>query len=65
MNKHIVKLEDLTAWKQDEKIIFASSTNGNKQLFATLTGGFEVWHNKKLVLETIQPYLAIEKYNSI
>ena len=65
MEKHTVDLGGLMEWQQEEKVLFASSTKGDKQLYCTLRGSYEVWHKKERVLETVQPFRAMEKYNSL
>lgn len=65
MKTHTIDLEALTEWQSKEKVIFASSTKEDKQLYCTLRGSYEVWHKKEKVLETMQPFTAVEKYNSI
>jgi len=65
MKKHTVEVRALQQWQLEEKVIFASSTKEDKQLFATLRGSYEVWHNKEKVFETTQAFTAVEKYNSI
>lgn len=65
MEKHTVDLNALISWQSEEKVLFASSTKENKKLYLTLRGSYEVWHKEERVLETMQPYRAVEKYNSI
>mgnify|MGYP003408884806 CR=1 FL=1 len=65
MKTHTIDQEALREWQQEEKVIFASSTKEDKQLYCTLRGSYEVWHKKERVLETMQPFRAVEKYNSI
>lgn len=65
MKTHTIDQEELRLWQQEEKVLFASSTKDNKQLYCTLRGSYEVWHEKEKVLETMQPYNAVVKYNSI
>lgn len=65
MKTHTVDLEALREWQSEEKVLFASSTKENKQLYCTLRGSYEVWHKKEKVLETMQALTAVEKYNSI
>jgi len=65
MKTHTIDLNELREWQSEEKVIFASSTKENKQLYCTLRGSYEVWHKKERVLETMQPFRAVEKYNSI
>ena len=65
MKTHTIDQEALREWQQEEKVIFASSTKEDKQLYCTLRGSYEVWHKKERVLETMQSFRAVEKYNSI
>lgn len=46
-------------------LTYTSSAKDNKSLLCNLRGSYEVWHNGVLVLETMQPFTAVEKYNSI
>lgn len=62
---HTIEVNDLNDWQQKEKVLFASSTYENKQLYATLRGSFEVWHNNVKIFETILPFFAVNRYNSI
>lgn len=62
---HQVELEELMKFANEEKVMFASSSKENKKLFITLRGSYEVWHNGKRVWETMQPFIAVEKYNEI
>ena len=50
---------------EEEKILLSSNKIEEKELYSILRGGYEVWHNGKIVLETTKPKEAIEKYNSI
>ena len=65
MKPHEINLEELIDFQTNEKVLYASSTKENKQLYITLRGSYEVWHNKEKVLETMQPFTAVEKYNEI
>jgi hypothetical protein len=62
---HKVAVDELSKWQSEEKMMFASSSQEDKQLYATLRGSYEVWHKGRLVKETIQPFSAVESYNSI
>ncbi len=63
---HQIKIKDLQSWIKDEQLIlFASSSKENKRLYATLRGSYEVHHKGKKVWEGIQPFDAVEKYNDI
>lgn len=65
MKKHEVNFIDLKEWQVSKEVLFASSTKENKHLYGTLSGSFKVYHNNLCVLETVQPFTACEKYNSI
>lgn len=65
MKVHTVELKDLQDFQLNEKVIFALSSKEDKVLYCTLRGSYEVYHGGSLVLETIQPYVAIEHYNSL
>lgn len=65
MKPHTIELQDVINFQQEEKQIFAHSSKENKSLYCTLRGNYEVWHNGKKILECMQAYNAVEKYNSI
>jgi len=64
---HKIEIEELQKFVNEESIIMASShgQNSNKQLKVKLSGGYEVWNKKGLILETIQQNEAVAKYNSL
>ena len=62
---HIIELEGLQEWINENEALYASSTSPNKRLTMTMRGGFKLYHNREVVWEGIQPFRAIEKYNSI
>lgn len=65
MKKHEINLEELREWQQEQKFLYASSSSEKKRLYVTLRGSYEVWKDGKKVLETMQPYSAVEKYNEL
>lgn len=65
MNGHEITLEGLREWQSEYKIAYATDSKANKQIYCTLRGSYEVWHNGEKILETMQPFTATEKYNSI
>lgn len=70
MDKEILEiLKDLEAFRSEKKnceIDYMSQYGKvNKRLAMTLNGTYRVYHNKTLILETMQPYNAVEKYLSI
>lgn len=63
-----ITTKQLNEFRQTEKKEFAVRAGGGKpmkRLYVTLSGGFEVWVNRELVLSTEQPSIAVDKYNSI
>ena len=65
MKSHTIELKDLQEWIATEDVTFASSTRERKRLVATLNGGLKVIVAGKTVWEGIQPFSAMEAYNSI
>lgn len=63
--KHQIDIEGLIEWQQEQKVLFASSSKEQKQLYCTLRGSYEIYHKKEKVLETMQPFTAVEKYNEL
>ena len=63
---HEITVTELLEWKAEKLVEYASSYGRvDKQLYATLNGGFEVHHNRVKVFECTQANVAVEKYNSI
>jgi hypothetical protein len=65
MKKHTIDIYGLIKFQVESKLLYANSTKENKYLYCNLRGGYEVWHNNEIVLETMQAYDAVVKYNSI
>lgn len=65
MKTHTIDLRELQDFQSKEKVLFASSSKEQKKLYCTLRGSYEIWQYGVLVLETMQPNSAIEKYNSL
>ena len=63
--RHQIDIEGLREWQQEQKVLFASSSKEQKRLYCTLRGSYEVYHKKEKVLETMQPFTAVEKYNEL
>ena len=63
--RHQIDIEELSEWQQEQKVLFASSSKEQKRLYVTLRGSYEVYHKGEKVLETMQPFLAVEKYNEL
>lgn len=57
---------ELIEFQKDNVITYAQERGKkHKDLLLTCFGGFIVRHNSDVVLETVSPSAAIEKYNSI
>jgi hypothetical protein len=65
MRNYKIGVNELIIFQSNEKVLFASDSKEDKQLYCNLRGSYEVWHKKKKVYECIQPYQAVEKYNSL
>lgn len=65
MKSHEIDLEGLQSWLEEETVTFASSTRERKRLEATLKGRLIITVGGVRVWEGIQPFAAVEKYNSI
>lgn len=63
--KHEVDINELIHFQNTELILFARSSKEEKTLYATLRGSYEVLHKGEKILETTQPFAAVDKYNSI
>jgi len=64
-SKHTVELEEVIKFKKKQKVVVARAIREDKALYCTLRGSYEVYHKGKKVLETMQPFTAVEKYNNI
>lgn len=63
---HRIVLSEFQQWiEKNQKVLYASSSKDKKRLYANTGGAYEVWSNGEKVLETMQPFDAVEKYNSI
>jgi len=65
MKHHTIELKDLQKWLEEEEFTFASSTRERKRLVITTNGGLRLYVRGNIVWEGIQPFAAVEKYNSI
>lgn len=63
--KHQIDIEGLREWQQEWKVLYASSSKDQKRFYCTLRGSYEVYHKGEKVLETMQLFTAIEKYNEL
>lgn len=69
--KHEITVNELTKFKQNESILFASASlsssfeKKNKRLYIGLNGVYTVTHNNETVVRTFDANEAIEKYNDI
>ena len=61
-----IKLEDLRGWMQENRLVLlTNSIEGDKQLYATLGGGFEIHHKGKMVYHVGSRITVVKKYNSL
>lgn len=67
MAKHTVEITGLREYMNEHSVTYASSYGKGscKELRCTLRGSYEVWNNSERVLETMQPIVAIDKYNEL
>lgn len=63
--RHQVNIFDLKEFKENEKMLFASSSSDQKKIYVTLYGVYEVHSKGKVVLTTDFSAIAVEKYNSL
>ena len=65
-SKQEVTLAGLKEFATDHEVVYASSRGRvNKRLTITLAGGYKVYHNEEVVLETMTPAYAVKTYNTI
>lgn len=62
---HEIDYKEFQIWKDSREVIYASSERESKSLICTLNGGIKVMVAGKITWQGIQPYSAIEAYNSI
>lgn len=67
VNDGSVKVDDLLKFKEEQEVVYAShfGANINKKLVLTLSGGYKVYNNNEVVLETMTPAYAAKTYNTI
>lgn len=59
----ILELSDLQEWLLTTELLYAR--DGNKKLVTIPLGGFRIYQAGEMVWQGIQPYAAVEKYNSL
>lgn len=59
-----ITVHDLLEFKEQQEIVYASQSE-KKKLVLTLSGGYKVYNNGEVVLETMTPVDAVKKYNLI
>lgn len=65
MRKQEITANEITEWKNTQRLLYASCSKSQRKLFCTLSGNYEVYKKGELILETNQPYLAAKKYNEL
>ncbi len=65
-SKNEITLDGLKEFATEHEVVYASSRGKvNKRLTITLAGGYKVYHNEEVVLETMTPAYAVKTYNTI
>lgn len=66
-DKNAITVDGLLEFKQIQEVVYASHFGGgkNKKLVLTLSGGYKVYNDNEVVLETMTPLEAVKKYNLI
>lgn len=65
-SKSEITLDGLKVFAKEHEVVYASSRGRvNKSLTITLAGGYKVYHNEEVVLETMTPAYAVKTYNTI
>ena len=62
---HTIDLQGLSEFMNTESVKFAYSSKEKKEIRLYLNGAIKVFHEGVKVWEGIQPYNAVEVYNSI
>jgi hypothetical protein len=59
-----LEISDFQEWLISNEALYAAEGT-RKKLTVTMNGGYNIYHNGEIVYQCMQPYSAIEKYNSI
>lgn len=66
MKEPHLTIQSLLNFKKEAELTYCSCSGTiNKRLTITCSGGYKVYHNKELLLETLDVSLAIETYQNI
>lgn len=67
MKSHKIKAYDLIDFKNEEKVLYASSITDKqvKRLYISLNGDYEVHNNGEIVTRTSQVFKAVKSYNEL
>lgn len=63
MKKQVLELKDFQKWLEETETMYAQ--DATRKLTTTVSGGIRVYKDKLLIWQGVQPYAAIEKYNSL
>ncbi len=63
--KNDINLAELQEWLSDEEVTYASSSRERKRLTVSFNGTLKVMVDGKTVWQGIQPFSAVEAYNTI
>lgn len=62
---HTIELKEFTDYLFTHSVMYAMSTKENKELRVYLNGAIKIFHEGVKVWEGVQPYKAVEVYNTI
>lgn len=65
MKHHEIEINGLIEWLSQAEIVYASSSREHKKLVATPNGTLKVTVAGQTVWEGMQPFSAVEAYNSV
>lgn len=60
-----LEVNELIEWVSKSSTMYAKCSISDKELKVAMNGSFQVYHKGEIVLECIQPFRAVEKYNSL
>ncbi len=60
-----IELENLKTWHKKKRVLYTASSIGNKKLYCTLSGNFEICVGDKVVHCCSTLLEAVKRYNKI
>lgn len=61
----VIDLSELSEFREKTTVLFARCGIMRKELRLSLYGGYQVWKDGEKIFEHMQPYPAVEFFNSI